>query len=92
MLFMSTYTFEPGQRNEVVKRRLQKGTGAQEGLKMIGEWFYLGGHKGFMLFEANDPKVIIAMTMAWSDFMKFDTVPVMEIGEVLKLAKSEIKS
>jgi uncharacterized protein DUF3303 len=88
MLFMSTYTYEPGQRNEIVKRRLEKGTGAQEGLKIIGDWFYLGGHKGFMLIEASDPKAMLGMTMAWSDLMKFDTVPVMEIEEVLKLARS----
>ena len=92
MLFMSTYTFEPGQRNEVIRRRLEKGTGAPEGVKIIGEWFYLGGQKGFMLFEAHDPKVMVAMTMAWSDLMKFDTVPVMEIDEVLELATSKVKS
>ena len=92
MLFMTIYTYEPEQRNEIFKRRLERGTGAREGIKIIGEWSYLGGHKGFMLFEANDPKVIIGMTMAWSDLMKFDTVPVLEIDEVLKLAKSKIKS
>jgi hypothetical protein len=88
MLFMSTYTFEPGQRNEVIRRRLEKGTGAREGLKMIGEWYYVGAHKGFMLFEADDPKAMMGMAMAWADLMKFDTVPVMEIEEVLKVARS----
>ena len=88
MLFMSTYTFEPGQRNEVIKRGLERGNGAPEGVKIIGQWFYLGGHKGFMLFEANDPKVMMGMAMAWTDLMKFDTVPVMEAEEVLKLARS----
>ena len=88
MLFMSTYTFEPGQRNAVIKRRLEKGLRTQEGLKIIGEWYYVGGHKGFMLLEANDPIVVMGMTMAWSDLMKFETVPVMEAEEVLKLASS----
>ncbi len=88
MLFMSTYTFEPGQRNEVIRRRLEKGTLAPEGVKVIGEWFYLGGHKGFILFETNDPKVMMGMAMPWTDLIKFETVPVMEIEEVLKVARS----
>jgi hypothetical protein len=87
MLFMTIYTYEPGQRNEVIKRRLERGTPTLEGLKVVGEWIYLGGHKGFMLFEANDPKVLLGMTLAWSDLMKFETVPVMEAEEALKLAK-----
>jgi hypothetical protein len=89
MLFMSVYTFEPGQRNEVIKRRLEQGTGCPEGVKVIGEWFDLGGHKGFILFETNDPKVMMGMSMPWTDLMKFETVPVMEIEEVLKLARSK---
>jgi hypothetical protein len=88
MLFMTIYTFEPGQRNEVIKRRLARGTATPEGVKRIGDWIYLGGNKGFMLFDANDPKAIMGMTMAWSDLMKFETVPVMEEEEVLKLAGS----
>jgi len=88
MLFMSTYTFEPAARNEVVKRRLERGTGVPQGLKVIGEWFYLGSHKGFILFETDDPKCIMGMAMPWADLMKWDTVPVMEIEEVLKLAQS----
>ena len=88
MLFMSVYTFEPGQRNEVIRRRLEKGTVAPEGVKIIGEWFYLGGHKGFRLIETNDPKAMMGMAIAWTDLIKFEMVPVMEIEEVLKLARS----
>ena len=88
MLFMSTYTFEPAVRNEVVKRRLERGIQTAKGLKILGEWFYLGSHKGFVLFETDDPKLIMGMAMPWADLLKWDTVPVMEIEEVLKLAKS----
>ena len=88
MLFMTTYTFKAGQRNEVIKRRLERGIQAREGLKVIGEWIYLGGRKGFMLFEANDPKVVMGMAMAWADLMKFEIVPVMEAEEALTLARS----
>jgi uncharacterized protein with GYD domain len=87
MLFMTIYTYEPGQRNEIVKRRLERGTVVPEGVKVIGEWSYIGGGRGFMVLEAQDPKVIMATTLAWSDLIKFETLPVMETEEVMKLVK-----
>jgi hypothetical protein len=90
MLFMTIYTYEPGQRNEIVKRRLERGTVAPEGVKVIGDWSYLGGGRGFMVFEAQDPNVMMATTLAWSDLIKFETIPVMETEEVMKLAKTPI--
>jgi len=87
MLFMTVYTYEPGQRNEIVKRRLERGTVVSEGVKVIGEWSYIGGGRGFMVLEAQDPKVIMATTLAWSDLIKFETLPVMETEEVMKLVK-----
>jgi uncharacterized protein with GYD domain len=87
MLFMTIYTYEPGQRNEIVKRRLERGTVVSEGVKVIGEWSYIGGGRGFMVLEAQDPKVIMATTLAWSDLIKFETLPVMETEEVMKLVK-----
>lgn len=87
MLFMSIYTYEPGKRNEIIKRRLEKGTGAAAGVKVVGEWIALAGHRGFMLFEAEDPKAVMATTLVWSDLLRFESVPVMEAEEVMKLAK-----
>jgi uncharacterized protein with GYD domain len=87
MLFMTIYTYEPGQRNEIVKRRLERGTVVSEGVKVIGEWSYIGGGRGFMVLEAQDPKIIMATTLAWSDLIKFETLPVMETEEVMELIK-----
>jgi hypothetical protein len=87
MLFMSIYTYQPGQRNEIIKRRLERGTAVPEGVKVIGEWTDIGGHRGFMVFEAQDPKVIMGTTLAWSDLLEFEIVPVIETEEVMKLAK-----
>lgn len=84
---MSIYTYEPGKRNEIIKRRLEKGTGAAAGVKVVGEWIALAGHRGFMLFEAEDPKAVMATTLVWSDLLRFESVPVMEAEEVMKLAK-----
>lgn len=88
MLFMSIYTYEPAKRNEIIKRRAEKGALAATGVKVIGEWIALSGHRGFMLFEAQDPKAIMATTLAWSDLVRFESVAVMEAEEVMKMAKS----
>lgn len=87
MLFMSIYSFEPAKRNEIIKRRMEKGTGLREGVKVIGEWTDLGGGRGFLLIEAEDPKVLMAGTLAWSDLMEIQSVPVIQTEEVMKLAK-----
>ena len=87
MLFMSIYTFEPGKRNEIIKRRTERGTALREGVKVIGEWADLGGGRGFLLIEAEDPKVLMAGTLAWSDLMEIQSVPVIQTEEVMKLAK-----
>jgi hypothetical protein len=87
MLFMDIYTWEPGQRNELVKRRMEKGMGLPEGVKVLGEWTDLGGGRGFLLVESNDPKAAIAGTMAWSDLMKIEAVPVIVKADLMKEAK-----
>jgi hypothetical protein len=87
MLFMNIYTWEPGQRNELLKRRMEKGMALSEGVKLVGEWTDLGGGRGFLLTESNDPKACIASTMVWSDLMKMEPVPVIETADLLKVAK-----
>ncbi|HUU62713.1 MAG TPA: DUF3303 family protein [Dehalococcoidia bacterium] len=86
MLWMSIFTYEPEKRDEVVKRRLEIGTGLPQGLKLIGEWTDLTGGRNFTLTEGpDDPKLMLAAIMAWDDLGKFDNVPVMEVEEALKL-------
>jgi hypothetical protein len=87
MLFITIYTWEPGQRNELLKRRMEKGMALHEGVKVLGEWTDLCGGRGFMLLESNDPKALIAATMAWSDLMKIEAVPVIETADLMKVAK-----
>ena len=40
MLFMNIYAYKEGKREEIIKRRLEIGTGAPDGVKIIGEWTY----------------------------------------------------
>lgn len=91
MLFMTIYTWEPGHRNEVVKRRMQKGRLIPEGVRVLGEWTDLGGGRGFLLVESNDPQALMLGTRAWLDLMKMEAVPVMDTEESMKLARREGK-
>jgi hypothetical protein len=87
MLFMNIYTWKPGQRNELLKRRMEKGMALSEGVKLIGEWTDLGGGRGFLLVESNDAKSCMASTMVWSDLMKMEIVPVIVTADLMKVAE-----
>jgi hypothetical protein len=52
---MSVYTYEPTQREEIIKRRLEEGLSTPEGIKLIGQWSNASGGRVFTLFEADDP-------------------------------------
>ncbi len=85
---MIVYTYEPEQRNETTKRRLHQQRVIPEGMKVIGEWSFLGGGRGFMVLEVQDSKLLLKVFSAWSDLLKFEVFPVIETEEVMKLAKT----
>jgi hypothetical protein len=83
MLFMDIYTWEPGQRDELIKRRMEKkGNALKDGVKKIDEWFDVGGGRGFLLIESDDPQAAIQSTLEWSDLMKMEIVPLVEVSAV----------
>jgi hypothetical protein len=90
MLFMAIYVWEPGQSNELVKRRIEKGM-LREGLKELGEWTVVGGGIGFLLVESKDPKAFISGSMPLGDHMAMEVFPVIETGEMMKVAKRQAK-
>jgi hypothetical protein len=90
MLFMTIYTYEPKEREAVIKRRLEQGAMAPPGMKIIGEWGALGGGRIFRLVEADDPRVILGATTAWADLGKIEVFPVMETEEVMKLISRKL--
>jgi uncharacterized protein with GYD domain len=89
MLFMTTYTYEPGNRDAVVKRRAEKGMMAPPGMKVIGEWSVVTGGKVFRLVEVDDPRVMAGASAAWGDLGKIETVPVMPSEDMIKLLQSK---
>ena len=88
MLFMTTYSFEPAQKNEIVKRRMERGSGAPEGVKVVGECISTDGLDGFLLIETNDARVLMAGAGGWNDLMRLNTTPVIPAEEALAFVKS----
>jgi hypothetical protein len=88
MLFMSIYTYEPGNRDAVMKRRVEQGAMVPQGVRVVGEWGSLSGGRVFRLVEAEDPKAFSGAAMAWTDLGKIETYPVMPTEEVMKLVES----
>ena len=87
MLFMSIFTYEPEKSSEVIKRRAEKGP--MTGAKIIGEWSSIAGGRFFRVVEVDDPKVILAAVMAWSDLGKIELIPIMTSEDAIKLASSK---
>ena len=85
MLFMSIFTWEPEQRNEVIKRRMQ-GQALPEGVKAIGEWVEVGGGRVFRLLDVPDAKLALAGALPWTDIGYLEMIPVMDSEEAVKLA------
>ena len=82
---MSIYTYEPENRDAIIKRRAEKGALTPPRVKVLGEWSRLAGHRVFRLSEVEDPKAFLAATSAWLDLGKIETYPVMPTEEVMKL-------
>jgi hypothetical protein len=89
MLFMYINTWEPSQRDEVGKRRLESGSTFPEGLKVIGEWIDMSGGLGFALVETDNPSQLLAATRSWSDLVDIELIPVLGTTEVVQHIQQE---
>ena len=83
MLFMDTWTWKPGNIDEVEKRAAE--WKCPEGIKEHGHWLDLTENRAFFLYEVDDPTIILASNETWTDIAEVDSVPVMEMEEVQKL-------
>lgn len=83
MLIMDIITWESGEAQAVIKRRVEEKI--PEGVKVIGEWVSIAGCRAYRLVDVADPKVLFAMTSAWVGLGKKELVPVMEVEEMMKM-------
>jgi len=88
MLFMTVFNYEPQNRDEIVKRRAEKGELVPEGMKVIGEWSCVKSGQVFRLVDTNDSATMMAATFAWSDLGTVEIHPVLDTEEVMKLLSS----
>jgi len=88
MLYMTIITWEPAQRDAVIKRVQTMGVKVPKGVKVLGMWADLSGHRVFQLTDwppVADPKIILEDNLAWTDLVKIESVPVMQVEEMMKL-------
>ncbi len=83
MLFMDIWTWEPEKRQEVQKRWSE--FKYPEDIKLVGEWLDLTGNRFFVLYEVDDPKIMLSVNDMWLDIAKVDSVPVMEAKEAAEM-------
>ena len=88
MLYMTIFTYSPERRDEVIKRRIVKGSMIPEGMKSLGEWSDIGGGRVFRLIDvsSDDPTIALAGTRAWTDLGEIELVPVIETEQGIKVA------
>lgn len=89
MLYMTVVTWEPDKRNEVIQRALEREEEETEGVEVIGWWNDLMGGRSFTVVETDDPGAVMQVVQAWSDIVKFETTPVIERDEVMKILKGQ---
>lgn len=86
MLFLNTYYFKEGKREEIIKQRVEQGHGAPESVKIIGQWSRLDGSGGFTIFETDTPDY--TWTMMWSDLLEMEIIPILDTEkDVMSLLK-----
>ncbi|NSW87785.1 MAG: DUF3303 family protein [Syntrophobacteraceae bacterium] len=90
MLFMAIFSYAPEDRKQVIERGMG-GVEKESGVKILGEWLDLSGHRVFRLFEAEDDVHLAASVFNWSDLGVAEIIPVMETEKALKFLKRTSK-
>jgi hypothetical protein len=86
MLFMAIFTYEPQDRDRVIKRRLEKPE-PPKGVAVKGEWYDISGHRVFCLFEAENAGHVAALFYDWTDLGVAELIPVVDTEFAIKLLK-----
>jgi hypothetical protein len=76
MLYIAISRWKPGERNELLRRRLEQGITLPEGMTMLSDWTDLYGGREIMFLESNDSNTLIAGPVALSDPVNLEAQPV----------------
>ncbi len=88
MKFISIYTYKPEQAIAASERFRETGGMPPEGIKMIGRWHDIGGGRGFVVYETDDPIAMSKWTEEWGDLSAMEVVPVIDDEEAAKVLGS----
>lgn len=86
MLFMAIFNFDPENREELVKRRLE-GNRSPEGIKIVGEWIDFAGGRVFRVFETSETAHLAVAAYAWSDLGYAEVIPIIKTKDALRILK-----
>lgn len=90
MLFMTVFTYQPQARDEVMRRRVEKGPMMPNGMKLLGEWSHVGSGRVFRLIDVEDAAALPEATLPWTDIGSLDVYPVMEVEKILPRLKDRL--
>ena len=85
MLLMGIDTWEPGKRDEIFKRLLEKGQMIPDSVKILGQWADVCGCQMFTLCETDDAKALAQWGMGWNDLVRTEIAIVMDAEDATKL-------
>lgn len=88
MIFLTTYTWTPENRDAIVARFKSTGGIPPAGVKLLHRWTSLAGGRGFAVTEADDPVAAASFCYAWNDLMRFEMVPVQTDDQLMKVLSS----
>ena len=81
MKFITIASWEPHQRDELFKKRMENGRMAPKGIKVIGEWLDIQGGRAVWLHEADSAMEGLKWSNRWNDINKFESFPVVEVKD-----------
>ena len=85
MQFMATITWEPGKRDEMIKRAQTLGVKPPERVKVLGEGIDVHGGRAFRLVEVEDSKSMFVSNLGWSDLCRIEATPVLSLEDAMSL-------
>lgn len=79
MLFITSWTVPPENRDKAIARFKQSGGGVPPaGVKMIGRWHAADLSSGFGISEASDAQGLAKWALDWSDLLVIETKPALD--------------
>ena len=82
MKFMLTFAFAPQTRDEAIIRFRKTGGQPPAGAKLLARSTAADFSRGYALLESDDTKALTEFSLAWSDVVQLQVVPVLEDSEL----------